>query len=433
MEKDTDRRRRDSGDIRIDLEQTLAAPLAQNTPPQDRRAPLAWTAAALLAAGLVAALTVLYLRAPAAAPEMRVEITTPSTADPSSFAISPDGRHVAFVASGGGRPRLWLRPIDGTAARPLDGTDGARYPFWSPDSRSIGYFGSSALQRIDIAGGEPRLLAAVAPGYGGAWGADGSVLFAPTFGGGLARVSAAGGEPTAITELQRPQETSHRFPQFLPDGRKYLFHVLGTDDVQGIYIASLDRPGTKRRLLPADTTAAYLPSGWLLYARQGTLLAQRFDPAREELRGEAVVLAEGIVVADLSAAGFSASAGGLIAYRTGGSQSTRLTWFNRAGTPLGTMGGGDLANTFDPELSPDGTRVAVTRTGGNTDVWVLDAIRASRSTYDLSLDRMPIWCAGRQPARVCIEPYFRVRSFHDRVERRRRRTIARGLDTDESA
>src|SRR5205823_2606703 len=184
------------------------------------------------------------------APETRVEIVTPATADPTSFALSPDGRQIVFVASGDGPSRLWLRPLDSTTARPLAGTEGAAIPFWSSDNRSVGFFADAKLKRVDVAGGPPQTLA-TAPGFrGGTWNADGVILFTPNTGSPLFRVPASGGEAVAVTKLDR--QASHRFPSFLPDGRQFLFLVQGTPDTAGIYLGSLDSAET-RRLTAADT------------------------------------------------------------------------------------------------------------------------------------------------------------------------------------
>src|SRR5262249_49784448 len=153
------------------------------------------------------------------APEIRLEVNTPSTADPLSFAISPDGRRLVFSASNEGKSQLWVRPLDSLAARPLAGTDGASYPFWSPDDASVGFFADGELNRIDIAGGAPQVLANATAGRGGAWNREGTIVFAPSAAGPLLKTAATGGEAVAVTRIETGQ-ASHRFPQFLPDGRQ---------------------------------------------------------------------------------------------------------------------------------------------------------------------------------------------------------------------
>jgi tRNA A-37 threonylcarbamoyl transferase component Bud32 len=216
---------------------------------------MAW--AGVLAVALVA-LAIVHFRAapPAAAPQMRTEIVTPSGSDPISFALSPDGRQIAFVASGDEQSRLWVRRLDVTDAQPLAGSEGASYPFWSPDSRSVAFFDDGQLKRMDIAGGSPQTLADAPGGRGGTWSPDGTILFAPGTGGPLSRISASGGQPVALIESDK--QLSCRFPQFLPDGRQFLFYVIGTPETAGIYLGSLDSPEAKR-LVASDTAGAYLP------------------------------------------------------------------------------------------------------------------------------------------------------------------------------
>jgi len=348
-----------------------------------------------LAAALVTSTVVgdgiwFIMRTPATAPEMRVEITTPETTDPSSFAISPDGRRLVFVASADGQSRLWLRPLDGVSAQPLAGTDGAGYPFWSPDSRSVGFFAGSKLERIDIGGGPPQALADSAP-RGGTWNPGGIILFAQSTAGPLLRVLASGGEAVAATKLEAGQ-TGHRFPRFLPGGRQFLFYAVGTSDVQGIYLGSLDSPETTR-LAVADAVGVYVPPDWLLFVRRGTLVAQRLDLARGELTGDLVTVADPVSVdGGTNIAALSVSAAGLIAYRSGGTSGRQLTWFDRSGKALGMLGAIDDNALSYPRLSPDGRRVAVYRVvQGNVDIWLLDAVRATRFTFDPSLDRFAIW------------------------------------------
>ncbi len=207
MDKDPKRRLRDIGDARLALEGAFegagAEMVATATAPGGR---LAWMAfaVALLAAAVLAIPAVRYLpRRPVDAPEMRLDIVTPATTDPLSFALSPDGRQLVFAASGDGQPRLWLRPLDKTTAQPLAGTEGASVPFWSPDGRSLGFFASGQLKRIDLAGGSAQALATVLIARGGTWGPDGTILFAPTITGPLFRIPATGGKAVAVTTLDK--------------------------------------------------------------------------------------------------------------------------------------------------------------------------------------------------------------------------------------
>src|SRR5262249_50301392 len=158
------------------------------------------------------------------------------------------------------------------------------FPFWSPDSRSIGFFSGAKLKRVDLSGGTPVPLAEAPLGRGGTWNADGTILYAPTSGSGLSRVSATGGQPSPLTRLA-PQQISHWFPYFLPDGRNFLFQARGGSDASGIYLGSLDAAEPKR-LGAADSNAVYLPPGRVAYIRQGRLLAQKLDLSRRELTGD---------------------------------------------------------------------------------------------------------------------------------------------------
>ena len=359
-----------------------------------RGARLAWivAAAAVLAAAVLAIPATRALRQapPPSLPEMRTDIATPATADLMSLALSPDGRQIVFVASGEGASRLWLRSLASTTAQPLAGTEGAGSPFWSPDSRSVGFFADGWLKRLDIAGGPPQTVTTASIPRGGSWSADGVILFTPTSAGPVMRVSASGGDAVPVTRLDR--QTSHRVPRFLPDGRQFLFLAQGAPDAAGIYLGSLDSADT-HRLTPADSAGAYLPSGWLLWVRAGTLVAQRLDLKRKALTGDPVTLADPVAFDATSASSaVSVSAAELVAYGAGRTALRQLGWFDRSGKALGALGAPDADGLSVPRASPDGRRAAVYRTvRGNTDIWLLDGTRASRFTFDAALDRYPAW------------------------------------------
>jgi Tol biopolymer transport system component len=279
--------------------------------------------------------------------------------------------------------------LDKLMAQPLVGTDGAKYPFWSPDSRSIGFLDGEKLKRIDLAGGLAQPLAN-AVGRGGTWSADGVILFAPIGPGPLFRITASGGAAVAVTKLLDKQ-VSHRFPQFLPGGRQFLFYAQGTPETAGIWLGSLDTPQTKR-LTAADTAGVYAPEGWLLFIRGGTLVAQRLDLDRQQLTGDPVTVADSVTFDPNNSGAVSVAAAGLVAYRAGGINQRQLTWFDRTGKGLGTIGSPDENTLATPRLSPDGRRVAVQRTvQGNTDIWILDGTRTNRFTLGDNAETFPVW------------------------------------------
>ena len=368
---------------------------------------LAWVvlAAAVLAAVALAVPTLRHLRETSlSAPlETRLDIVTQATEQPTSFALSPDGRQIVFVASGDGGSRLWLRSLATTTARPLVGTERAAYPFWSPDGRSIGFFADAKLKRIDLESesGAARTVADANNLNGGTWNADGVILFTWNRSSPLFRVPASGGTPVAITTLAG--QTSHRFPAFLPDGRHFLYYAEGTPDTRGIYLGALDAQSTSR-LTAADTAGAYLPAGpgsarasrdggWLLWVREGALVAQRLDLERQALSGDPLSIADPVAVdAATNAAAVSVSVAGLVAYRTGAGTRRRLVWLDRSGRELGALGALDENEPRDLSVSPDGHRAVVSRTvQGNQDLWILDGTRTSRFTFNAGVDRFPLW------------------------------------------
>ncbi len=197
--------------------------------------------------------------APASLLETRTEIVTPNTGDPMSFALSPDGRQIIFVAASESGPRLWLRSLSTTAAQPLAGTEGATSPFWSPDSRSVGFFAANALKRLDLGGGAPQTLAPIRVSRGGTWNADGVIVFGPNTVGPLMRISATGGDAVAATTLG-PQQIAHQWPHALPNGRQFLFWVQGTADACGIYLGAFDGSAPVR-LGPSDSAGLFMSAG----------------------------------------------------------------------------------------------------------------------------------------------------------------------------
>ena len=250
--------------------------------------------------------------------------------------VSPDGQRVAFVATNTeGKHLLWVRPLNSLTAQPLAGTDGAHTPFWSPDSRLIGYFANRKLFKTDASGGRPQVLCDVGEYSGGAWNRDGVILF----GGleGLYRVSSQGGTPELATKVS-PKEEAHRWPSFLPDGRHFVF--LGDADTtedHHIRVGSLDSQDSQI-LFGAISRMAFAQPGYLLYVNQGALVTVPFDTSSLKVTGDPVTVAERIAeVGDNHEFDFSVSDDGTLAYQTG-SVASQFTWFDRTGKKLGVVG-----------------------------------------------------------------------------------------------
>jgi len=396
LKKDPHQRLGDIQDARIEIDEAMAEPDEgglEAVPARQLR--IAWSLVAVTALALAVLAAVHFREKALEAPEMQVEITTPSTSRPSDFALSPDGRHIVFVASGSGRQQLWLRSLDKSEAQPLAGTEGAASPFWSADSRWIGYFASGKLNRIDSNGGPPQALTnASGPFYGGTWNAEGTILFSPSSPGPIFRIAMSGGDPVAVTRLDVPHQSSHQFPHFLPDGHHFLYVALGTPEGRGLYLGSLDGDAPKR-LAATDSSGAFLRPDWIIFRQQTALMAQRLDVKRGTLIGNPVRLADPVGIPSvLGQNGFSASTDGRVAYRAGGRDQVQLTWYDRSGKNLGTAGLPDSKPAYYPELSPDGQRVAFTsNVQQNLDIWIQDLARGglTRFTFDPANDNVPVW------------------------------------------
>ena len=401
LQKDPKQRLRDIGDAMPLLAETL-----EETPaaaPALRR--WMWPgAAAVLAIGL-GPLSLLHLReAPPAEPQtLRFQIAPPDKSNfDEFFAISPDGRRLAFTATGEeGRSRLWIRDLDTLVARPLQGTDGATGLFWSPDSRFVAFGDGNRLEKIDASGGPPLTLCEVPYAVGsGAWNEDGIILFGGRGGGpGLSKVSSAGGVATLVTSVDRVGgELFHSFPSFLADGRHFLYSRL-SQQTRGVYLGSLDvKPEQQTRKMAIATliNAIYVAAGSrVLFLQDATLMAQPFDTKRLELAGEPVPVAEQVGNSNGVHGFFAASANGVLAYRSGGaSVGAQLTWLDRQGKALGTVG--EPGFLQGPAISPDGKTVVVARRdlqSGLFDLWLQDLGRgtASRFTFHPTSNAAQVW------------------------------------------
>jgi Tol biopolymer transport system component len=330
---------------------------------------------------------------PSSGAESRVEVLAAPTNDLVSMAISNDGRMLAFVGVSEGRNRIWVQSMESQVARPLPGTEDASLPFWSPDGKNLGLFVNSNLVRMDVeTGAMQTLVTNVNWGAGGTWNRDGTILFTTHGRNVIYKIPDTGGMPEPVTFRRGPQQVTNVHPQFLPDGRHFLYYVMGTADARGIYVGQIGNPET-RRLVDSEAAGVYA-SGRLLFLRNGTLFAQEFDPIQLTLSGSPVPLAKEVPIGGRSVAAFS-SAGGHIIYRTGSAGSVRkLTWFDRSGTELGTVGASFLAGAGAPSLSPDGKTVVVNAlVEGMGDILTIDVRsgEVSQFTRDPANDSYPVW------------------------------------------
>jgi Tol biopolymer transport system component len=399
LEKSPGARFQSAGDLAFALE-GLSSPsgIAAASEPTGRLNRLgrwAWPVAAVLGLTAAMALAAPYLRPPALEPAA-VRFTMPpppgtrfpfGAANPSQ-AVSPDGRRLAFVAGRPGAPfSLWVRELDSVEARQLPGTDGAFDAFWSPDGRFLAFFADARLKKIDVSGGSAQVIGDVQSPSGGTWNADDVIIYGSNA-GPLLRVSATGGQPVALTTLDRSRkETAHRHPYFLPDGRHFLY-VAGPSNT--VYVGELDAPEGKP-LLTADSKAVYTAPGYLLFVRQGRLMAHAFDARTLEMAGQPFSVAGQVGYFAVTArAAFSVSDAGVLTIASGDAgELGRFVWFDRAGrsleTPIPEVG---AYQSFD--LSPDERQIAV---GLTDDIWLLDVARGvlSRFTSDPGTEGDPIW------------------------------------------
>jgi len=401
LEKTPEQRFQSASDLAFGLEEisdstsAFVAPVVGQPRSRER---LAWVVAIFLV--LVAlALAVLYFHpAPAEMAITRFIVPPPEKAAFVSqsivVALSPNGRLLAFVATAEGKSFLWVRPLDSLSPRQLPGTEGAGAPFWSPDSRFIGFSAQGKLKKIEISGRPAVAVCDVDSDAlgGGTWNRDGVILFSPMFSDALYRVSASGGTATHTTTLDPSRhELSHRWPQFLPDGRHFVYFAGGSrPENSGINLASLDSKETKR-ILNADSNVIYVPPGYLLFVREGTLLAQPFDAKRFEIMGDPLSVAEH--VRNRLCWSFSASQNNELAYESeSGLMKSQLIWFDRGGKQLKSVG--EPGEYWHLELSPDERRVVVEKVdANNNDIWIIDLLHGipMRFTFGPDPDIQPTW------------------------------------------
>ena len=397
LEKDPRKRLRDIGDVAYLLDD---APVTAPSPP--RLSWVAWIIAALCFLGASGLGLIHYRESASEERSLRFQIPLPEKLADAASRISPDGRYLVFAQPGGGPLRV--RSLNSLAERSLVGTEGANLPFWSPDSKSIGFFASGKLQRIEVVGGAALTLADTPSGRGATWGppdgtggnSGGVILFTPTPNSPILRVSAGGGTVSPVTRL-RSGEISHRLPWFLPDGRHFFYSATNAANVAHniIHVGDLSSP-EDTVIGEADSDAVY-SQGFLLFLRQETLMAQPFDAQRRVATGDAVSLEQQILRRSAPVyADFSASTNGLLAFSAGSAVTNlQLTWVDRAGKQLGPLGEPGIINHF--HFSPDRKRVAAALGPGgtlnNADIWIYDAARGLRTrfTFDPAAESFPVW------------------------------------------
>jgi len=411
LEKDPRGRLHAIGDARLELEEREEAPPLSPAAaePSVRRWPGLVVAAALagaLVAGLAAML--LWHRAqPPGGEIQRLSILAPPGLelfpDTGMVAISPDGRSVAFGVGNiyDQDTQLWVRSAGSLAARRFEGTDGAQLPFWSPDSSRVGFWSDGKLRAVSLASGRVDVLCDSNDTRGASWGAKGVIVFAPGANSPLFRVSDHGGDPVAVTRLDAAHhEADHRFPSFLPDGEHFLYAALpGHGGKFEVYVGSLSG-GPRARIGAFETAPVYAEPGWLLFTREGTLTAQRFDARTLKLSGEVVALDDhpdvilDPAISYTAETATSVSRTGALAYYSSGSNRTRAVWLGTDG-----KGAGDIAlppgNYTDVAVSPQGMRAIIVRqpTSSESDLLLLDLERGGATvlTTGAGLKEHPVW------------------------------------------
>jgi Tol biopolymer transport system component len=383
LENNPEQRFHSAHDIAFDLEEAGGAEAAPRPILPGRRRWALPVLAALLAVIAATSLALWIGRSRSLpSPPVRFAIPSPAGKDfEGMLAVSPAGDRLALVAPDReGRRLLWIRSLGSFSADPVAGSEDASFPFWSPDGHQIAFFAAGKLKRLRLSGGSPEIVCAARDPRGGTWGASDEIVFSTDAGSSIVRVPAAGGGPQPLVTIDPKRgEGTIRWPTLLPDGRSLLFYVLSSQPGKsGVYAGRLG--SSERRFVAIADSGAQFSAGWLVFRRGSSLVAQQFDPGSARVSGEAQILTEDVWW-NCWAPGwtaFSASAGGVLAYQTGGVAQTRLAWFDRTGRELGTVGEpgcyGELA------LSHDGKRLLTVRADAATaagDVWEFDLARGA--------------------------------------------------------
>jgi serine/threonine protein kinase len=407
LAKDPDERWQTAHDVKLQLKQIAegsqsSAPIPALPQRKSGKVFPLWIAGLLLSVA-ASALILAVFESQKELPVLRVSISPPpktqfnvSGDDAGPAVISPDGRYLVFSAISSGVSQLYLRPLDSVSAQPLLGTEGANYPFWSPDSRSIAFFTPDKLKRVEVVGAAPVTICESSLGRGGSWGSDGTIVAALSYNAGISRVPASGGAPTPVTKVDRSIYSSHRWPWFLPDGKHFLYnavnHSAQTSPETAVFFASLD--GKENRLLFHTFSSAIYGAGHLLFMRDNSLVAQPFDPANGKFTGDPLPLAENVQYdSALWRANLSVSTNGTMVYASGTATGNQvLTWFDRTGKSLGTVG--ELGYFQELRLSPDNKKLAVVDSNTAAAViWIYDLASnlKTRLTFNGGVQRSPTW------------------------------------------
>ena len=400
LEKAPSRRFHNAEDLAFALENlstgsTSHAPFTAPFAPKNRRTTWIWAAvAAILLAGSV--LLGWYLRGGPARPNLiRFEIANPPEVTKiDAPRISPDGLHLAFSAvDASGKSRIWVRSLNALVAQPLAGTEGASRPFWAPDSRFIGFMAEGKLKKIDVAGGPAQKICDAPGGSDGSWSSEGVILYDGSGSQPINRVSAAGGTPAVAVKIEPSRkETMVGWPEFLPDGRHFLYLATGEKPDDSVYrVGRLDSMETQI-LAPAQTLVTYAHPGYLLFVRDKTLLAQPFDAKSLRMKGEPIPIAEHIGTDNVGLACFSVSRNGTLIYQTGES-GDRFLWVDRSGREGESEG--EPGDYHNPAFAPGGDRLAFDLADkhiGKTDIWIRDLKRKVSSRFSFSSGAFcPLW------------------------------------------
>jgi serine/threonine protein kinase len=352
---------------------------------------VAWIVAAVLIVGLLTGVGLLYFNpSETTTRAARLSLTPPpelafNDAQSDAAVVSPDGKKIAFSAtSGDGKNMLYLRALDSSETKLLPGSENVMEPFWSPDSRSVAFGSNGKLKRSDLAGGgNAQVLCDAARLVGGTWNKDGIIVFAPDYRAALMQVSAQGGEPKPVAMRFDDQTAeSHRYPDFLPDGRHFLFRR----DPKGIWAGSLDSPET-RQVLVEVTPFVYAQPGWLVFVRNDALVAQAFDAAKIAFSGEPIPIITG--QKNAGTLRFSVSDNGVLIWQGQWERDYQLVWFDRDGKETGTVDAPMKVNIGeDLSISPDGKRLAVKR---NQNLWVVELEKGTALRITSTFSQMPVW------------------------------------------